>query len=77
MLSETPAQNGITFSMGLGHHFMNKDILEGKLNQMRGNAKTWWGKFTDDDLDIVAGIYDALAGLLHEKYFYTRQRGIR
>jgi uncharacterized protein YjbJ (UPF0337 family) len=53
---------------------MNKDILEGKWKQMRGNAKTWWGKLTDDDLDRAAGKYDVLAGLLQEKYGYTRQR---
>jgi uncharacterized protein YjbJ (UPF0337 family) len=41
---------------------------------MRGNAKTWWGKLTDDDLDRAAGKYDVLAGLLQEKYGYTRQR---
>jgi uncharacterized protein YjbJ (UPF0337 family) len=52
---------------------MNKDILEGKWKQMRGNAKTWWGKLTDDDLDRAAGKYDVLAGLLQEKYGYTRQ----
>jgi uncharacterized protein YjbJ (UPF0337 family) len=53
---------------------MNKDILAGKWKQMRGNAKTWWGKLTDDDLDRAAGKYDVLAGLLQEKYGYTRQR---
>ena len=53
---------------------MNKDILEGKWKQMRGNAKTWWGKLTDDDLDRAAGKYDVLAGLIQEKYGYTRQR---
>ena len=53
---------------------MNKDILEGKWKQMRGNAKTWWGKLTDDDLDRAAGKYDVLAGLLQEKYGYTRER---
>ena len=53
---------------------MNKDILEGKWKQIRGNAKTWWGKLTDDDLDRAAGKYDVLAGLLQEKYGYTRQR---
>ena len=53
---------------------MNKDIVEGKWKQMRGNIKTWWGKLTDDDLDQAAGKYDVLAGLLQEKYGYTRQR---
>lgn len=53
---------------------MNKDIFEGKWKQIRGEAKGWWGKLTDDDLDRAAGKFDVLAGLLQEKYGYTRQR---
>ena len=52
---------------------MNKDILEGQWKQVRGEAKVWWGKLTDDDLDRAAGKFDILAGLLQEKYGYTRQ----
>jgi uncharacterized protein YjbJ (UPF0337 family) len=52
---------------------MNKDILEGKWKQMGGEVKSWWGKLTDDDLDRVAGKADVLAGLLQEKYGYTRE----
>jgi uncharacterized protein YjbJ (UPF0337 family) len=53
---------------------MNKDILEGKWKQMRGEAKSWWGKMTDDDLERAAGKFDVLAGILQEKYGYTRQQ---
>ena len=53
---------------------MNKDVFEGKWKQMRGEAKAWWGKLTDDDLDRAAGKLDVLAGLLQEKYGYTRER---
>lgn len=53
---------------------MNKDIIEGKWKQIRGEAKAWWGKLTDDDLDRAAGKFDVLTGLLQEKYGYTRQR---
>jgi len=53
---------------------MNKDIFEGQWKQIRGEAKGWWGKLTDDDLDRAAGKFDVLAGLLQEKYGYTRQR---
>jgi len=53
---------------------MNKDIVEGKWKQVRGEAKSWWGKLTDDDLDRAAGKFDVLAGLLQEKYGYTRER---
>ena len=52
---------------------MNKDIVEGKWKQMRGEAKAWWGKLTDDDLDRAAGKFDVLAGILQEKYGYTRE----
>ena len=53
---------------------MNKDVLEGQWKQIRGEAKAWWGKLTDNDLDRAAGKFDALAGLLQEKYGYTRQK---
>ena len=53
---------------------MNKDIFEGKWKQIRGEAKAWWGKLTDDDLDRAAGKFEVLTGLLQEKYGYTRQQ---
>ncbi|HET6846207.1 MAG TPA: CsbD family protein [Anaerolineales bacterium] len=53
---------------------MNKDVLEGKWKQIRGEARAWWGKLTDDDLDRAAGKLDVLIGLLQEKYGYTRER---
>jgi uncharacterized protein YjbJ (UPF0337 family) len=52
---------------------MNKDIFEGKWKQIRGEAKSWWGKLTDDDLDRAAGKFDVLTGMLQEKYGYTRE----
>ena len=53
---------------------MDKDVLEGKWKQMRGQAKEWWGKLTDDDLDRAEGKSEQLIGLLQEKYGYTRER---
>ncbi len=41
---------------------------------MRGEAKAWWGKLTDDDLDRAGGKFEVLSGLLQEKYGYTRER---
>jgi uncharacterized protein YjbJ (UPF0337 family) len=55
-------------------HPMNKHILEGKWKQVRGEAKAWWGKLTDNDLDRVAGKFEVLVGLLQEKYGYTREQ---
>jgi uncharacterized protein YjbJ (UPF0337 family) len=55
-------------------YLMNKHILEGKWKQVRGEAKAWWGKLTDNDLDRVAGKFEVLVGLLQEKYGYTREQ---
>jgi uncharacterized protein YjbJ (UPF0337 family) len=52
---------------------MNKDIAEGKWKQMRGQTKAWWGKLTDDDLERAAGKFEVLAGILQERYGYTRE----
>jgi len=52
---------------------MNKDVLEGKWKQIRGEAKAWWGKLTDDDLDRAAGKFDVLTGIIQEKYGHTRE----
>jgi len=52
---------------------MNKDTLAGQWKQIRGEAKSWWGKLTDDDLERAAGKYDVLTGMLQEKYGYTRE----
>ena len=53
---------------------MNNDIFEGKWKQIRGEAKAWWGKLTDNDLDRAAGKLDVLVGVLQEKYGYTREQ---
>ena len=51
---------------------MNRNILEGKWKQLRGEIREKWGELTDDDLDQIAGKSDKLAGILQEKYGYTQ-----
>ena len=53
---------------------MNKAVFEGKWKQIRGQAKGWWGRLTDDDLNKVAGKFESFVGLLQEKYGYSRER---
>ena len=47
---------------------MNWDRIEGNWKQVTGKAKVQWGKLTDDDLDVVAGRRDQLAGKIQERY---------
>ena len=56
---------------------MNKDILEGNWKQLRGQVKETWGRLTDDELDQINGHRDVLAGMLQERYGYTRQQAER
>ena len=47
---------------------MNWDRIEGNWKQLTGKAKVQWGKLTDDDLDVIAGRREQLAGKLQERY---------
>jgi uncharacterized protein YjbJ (UPF0337 family) len=47
---------------------MNWDQIQGNWKQVTGKAKEQWGKLTDDDMDIVAGRRDQLAGKIQERY---------
>ena len=51
---------------------MNWDIIEGKWKQFSGQVQAQWGKLTNDDLDVIAGNKDKLAGKLQERYGWSR-----
>lgn len=53
---------------------MNNDEFEGQWKLVRGHAREWWGKLTDDDVEQVAGNFENFISLLQEKYGYTRER---
>jgi uncharacterized protein YjbJ (UPF0337 family) len=53
---------------------MNEDILAGKWKQVKGNARQWWGKLTDDDIDRMSGKMEELSGKLQERYGWSRDR---
>ncbi len=52
---------------------MNKDIAEGKWEQLKGSVKEKWGQLTDDDITQINGNAQKLCGLLQEKYGRTRE----
>lgn len=55
---------------------MNRDILEGQWKQIKGRVKQQWGRLTDDELDQMSGSYDELAGVIQERYGYSREEAM-
>lgn len=56
---------------------MNWDQVEGKWDQVKGQVKEKWGKFTDNDLTMMQGKKEQLLGKLHERYGYDKSRAER
>jgi uncharacterized protein YjbJ (UPF0337 family) len=52
---------------------MNWDRIQGDWKQLTGRAKEQWGKLTDDDLSVVAGRRDQLAGKIQERYGVAKE----
>ena len=52
---------------------MNWDRIQGNWKQVSGQAKAQWGKLTDDDLDVVAGRREEMAGKIQERYGVARE----
>lgn len=51
---------------------MNKDIIEGKWAQVKGDVQKKWGQLTNDDLDQIEGNREKLVGKIQEAYGRTR-----
>jgi uncharacterized protein YjbJ (UPF0337 family) len=56
---------------------MNEDRIEGNWKQFKGKVKQQWGKLTDDDLDVIAGRRDELAGKIQERHGVARDEAER
>jgi uncharacterized protein YjbJ (UPF0337 family) len=56
---------------------MNWDVIKGRWNQLKGEARKQWGKLTDNDWEKIAGEKDKLLGKLQERYGWSRQEAER
>ncbi|WP_284619780.1 CsbD family protein [Aquabacterium humicola] len=52
---------------------MNWDRIKGNWKQVTGKVKSEWGKLTDDDIDVVAGHREQLAGKIQERYGLAKE----
>lgn len=51
---------------------MNWDRIEGNWKQFKGDVKRQWGKLTDDQVDVIDGNREKLAGQIQEAYGITK-----
>lgn len=56
---------------------MNKDIINGHWNEIKGKIKQQWGKLTDDEISQIQGNYDELEGSLQKNYGYKKDEAER
>ncbi|CAN7719901.1 CsbD family protein [Rhizobium sp. LjRoot98] len=56
---------------------MNWDMIEGKWKEYRGKAQAQWGKLTDDDLDVINGRRQELAGRIQVRYGVEKEEAER
>jgi uncharacterized protein YjbJ (UPF0337 family) len=52
---------------------MNWDQVEANWKQFKDKVRETWGKFTDDELDVLNGTREEFVGKLQEKYGLTRE----
>ncbi len=51
---------------------MNKDIIQGKWKEIKGDLQKTWGKITDDEWEKTKGDATAIAGILQQKYGFAK-----
>jgi uncharacterized protein YjbJ (UPF0337 family) len=56
---------------------MNWDRIKGSWAEYKGKAKQQWGKLTDDDLDVVDGKREELAGKIQNRYGIAKDEAER
>src|SRR5215510_2933291 len=56
---------------------MNWDRIEGNWKQLTGKVKEKWGKLTEDDLPVINGKQDKLAGRIQERYGIAKDEAER
>ncbi|MCS5710384.1 CsbD family protein [Candidatus Berkiella aquae] len=53
---------------------MNKDIIQGNWQQLKGKVRQQWGDLTDDEVQRLKGTREELGGLIQKKYGYQKDR---
>lgn len=54
-------------------NIVNKDMMKGKLKQLRGEIKRRWGELTDDDFTQAQGDFEKLVGMIQMRIGERRE----
>jgi uncharacterized protein YjbJ (UPF0337 family) len=57
-----------------GRSAMNWDQIKGNWTKAKGKLRQQWGKLTDDDITLIDGKREELAGRLQERYGYQKEQ---
>lgn len=52
---------------------MNWDHIQGNWKQMTGKVRETWAKFTDDELERIAGKREQLIGMIQTRYGVAKE----
>ncbi len=52
---------------------MNWDRIEGNWKKITGKVKEQWGKLSDDEIEVIAGKRDQLAGKIQQRYGVAKE----
>jgi uncharacterized protein YjbJ (UPF0337 family) len=53
---------------------MNKDIVQGHWQEIKGKLRQQWGQLTDNEITQMKGSYEELSGVLQQKYGYQKDQ---
>ncbi|MCC6927618.1 MAG: CsbD family protein [Gemmatimonadaceae bacterium] len=56
---------------------MNDGDFRAHWLQLKGKIREQWGRLTDDEVDVIDGRREQLAGLLQKRYNHTRDEAER
>ena len=52
---------------------MNKDVIQGKWKEIKGDLRKAWGNITDDEWEQTKGDATAIAGVLQKRYGFAKE----
>ncbi|MGE5086624.1 MAG: CsbD family protein [Bacillota bacterium] len=56
---------------------MNKDVLQGKWKEIKGDLRKAWGKITDDEFEKTKGDATTIAGIVQQRYGMAKEEASR